>query len=782
MCTICARFRPFSDNCDYAGLAVSSTIFREGGISGDAPANTSTPYVMGAGDTFVGSVSPAYDQDWVRITLTAGQAYDIDLRGSISGSGTLRDPYLRLYDSAGRLIAQNDDSGGTLESHLTYTPATTGTYYLSAGAYANWSGSYSLSVDAADPVPDGTLTQLADYLTDGYWHDSGSDPHHFDTATSNRITVNITDLTNAGRQLARWAFEVWESVADIDFVETASASAQITFDDDQAGAYATASWNYLGQTSSAHINVQASWLSTYGTTMGSYAFLVYIHEIGHALGLGHQGDYNSVATYGRDETFGNDSWQLSVMSYFSQGDNTTVNATEAEPVTAMPADIIAMQSLYGAAGAGSLTAGSTIYGVGHTLGSSWLGALFDAVNSGRASSAWDGETVAMTLYDAGGRDIVNFSNDTRAQSVDLRPGGISDVYGAIGNMAIARNTVIEEYRAGSGADTVTGNAAANLLIGNDGADLLYGGLGNDVLRGGAGDDILNGGSLVASRSDGGDAFYGGAGIDTVSYEGSRGSLRVDLVYSAINTFTAAGDSYDSIENLTGSQGADNLRGTTGDNVIRGLSNVDYIFGRRGDDRLEGGIGDDVLFGGVGRDVLLGGTHRDRAQYSESLTAVVLDLMNVARNSGEAAGDSYVSIEDLAGSEYGDDISGDVLANRLFGRGGDDVLTGRGGDDYLNGGGGRDVLLGGAGDDVLRGGASQDTFVFDGGADVVEDFFLDRLRLDDALWGGATWSTAQILARARVVAGDTVFDFGAGNSLTLENVTDIAGLGTAISVF
>jgi len=56
---------------------------------------------------------------------------------------------------------------------------------------------------------------------------------------------------------------------------------------------------------------------------------------------------------------------------------------------------------------------------------------------------------------------------------------------------------------------------------------------------------------------------GGNGIDTVSYEGSTGSLRVDLMFSGINTNVAAGDTYVSIENLIGSQGFDNLRARPG---------------------------------------------------------------------------------------------------------------------------------------------------------------------------------------------------------------------------
>ena len=319
--------------------------------------------------------------------------------------------------------------------------------------------------------------------------------------------------------------------------------------------------------------------------------------------------------------------------------------------------------------------------------------------------------------------------------------------------------MIERAFSGSGNDTIIGNAANNRL---------NGGAGNDLLNGGAGADVLE----------------GGAGQDTVSYEGSRGSLRVDLMFEEINTNVAAGDTFVGIEHLIGSQGFDNLRGTTGENLIIGNANVDYIFGRAGNDTLEGGIGDDVLFGGVGRDILRGGENRDRAQYSESQTAVLIDLANASRNTGEGTGDTFDSIEDVAGGFGADTLFGTNGSNRLFGRESDDRLIGRLGADYLNGGAGEDTLEGGIGNDTLRGGLNGDTFVFTSGADVVEDFsrnFGDRLQIDDALWSG-TLTRAQVVSRFASVTDDGVlFNFGGGHSVLLENHTTTNGFANLIEI-
>ena len=181
----------------------------------------------------------------------------------------------------------------------------------------------------------------------------------------------------------------------------------------------------------------------------------------------------------------------------------------------------------------------------------------------------------------------------------------------------------------------------------------------------------------------------------------------------------------------------------------------------------------MLLGGVGQDTLNGGANRDRAQYSESLQGLVVDLQFPENNTGEAVGDVFNSIEDLAGSSHDDRLSGDGLANRLFGRDGADVLIGRNGADYLNGGSGRDTLDGGNGNDTLRGGTQGDTFVFTGGADLVEDFRRtdgDRLHLDDAVFGPG-WEVADLVRTfANVHDGNVVFDFGFGNAVTLQGVS------------
>ncbi|MAX72338.1 MAG: peptidase [Nioella sp.] len=684
MCTICTAFRPFDPECSYEAFGPQTVPFSNPTFANIAeivssPASTGTSNVMSVGDTFSGALQALGDDDWVAIPLSAGQSYEIDLSGT-GGAGELNDPYLRLYNASGMQIASNDDGGGGLDSRLTFTPATSGTYYISARAWNDsGTGSYQVAVTAAatpGTAPVGTMDDLADYLTDGNWNDNGGTRHAFDTSTSNVITVNITGLTGDGQRLARWAMEAWESVADINFAEI-TGSARITFDDNQPGAYASYS-AIGGVTQSAFVNVSTNWLTNYGTQIDDYAFSTYVHELGHALGLGHQGDYNGAATYGVDETFANDSYQASVMSYFSQTENSFINASYGQPITAMIADIIAIQELYGAPGAGSRTAGDTVYGVGQTVGG-YLGILFDAALGNHDPNNYYGdENVVLTLYDQGGTDTVDLSTDTADQRVDLSGGGIWNVLGLIGNIVVADGTVIENYTAGSGNDSVLGNAADNTLFGNDGNDTLLGGLGADRL-------------------------VGGAGRDLASYAQAGGGVLADLQFAFANTGEATGDTYSGIEDITGSDQADDLRGDARDNVVSGGGGDDFLYGRDGDDTLLGGAGNDILIGGNGADLLNGGAGQNRISYWTSNVDLLADLQFTFVNTGVAAGDSYIGIQDIQGSAGNDEIRGNNYDNNIWGNAGQDVLYGRDGDDRLFGHFGNDTLLGNFGADLLNGG-------------------------------------------------------------------------------
>lgn len=365
-----------------------------------------------------------------------------------------------------------------------------------------------------DAAPVGTYDDIATFLTDGYWTWSSRAPRQFNVSSGDTLTVNISALTTDAQALALEALQFWTDVSGLQFSETTGV-ADITFDDSDSGAYST-SVTSGGYITSSFVNVTESW-NSYSTSIVGYTFQTYIHEIGHALGLGHAGYYNGSASYPSDAAFENDSWQSSIMSYFSQTENSTVDADYAFVLTPMIADIIAIQSLYGTPSA--TRNGDTTYGNNSNAGS-----IYDADVYSTAEYYYYG--ISFTIYDTGGTDTMDYSGFAADQVIDLNAEGISSVMGWEGNVLIARGVTIENAIGGSGDDSLSGNDAANTLEGNEGDDTLEGGGNDDTLFGGDGFDIaaFSGHSSEYTITDNLDGSY------TVDHTSGSGSDATDLLW------------------------------------------------------------------------------------------------------------------------------------------------------------------------------------------------------------------------------------------------------------
>jgi Bacterial pre-peptidase C-terminal domain len=121
---------------------------------------TLTTDSIALGTSLAGFINTTSDRDWYAVTLTAGVTYLFNLDGA--GTSALQDPYLYLRDSAGLLIASDDDSGPELNSQIEFTASTTGTYFLDAAAFGAGTGQYTLTATASiDSVAGGVSTSAS---------------------------------------------------------------------------------------------------------------------------------------------------------------------------------------------------------------------------------------------------------------------------------------------------------------------------------------------------------------------------------------------------------------------------------------------------------------------------------------------------------------------------------------------------------------------------------------------------------------------------------------------
>lgn len=322
-------------------------------------------------------------------------------------------------------------------------------------------------------------------------------------------------LNTQQREMATLSMQIWDDLIAPSFEQT-SFTGNIKFglsrtDTDYAH-------SYYPSNGSVWFNATDSGL--FAPQIGRYAFETFVHEIGHALGLDHMGNYNGAGD-NQASSF-QDSSVYSIMSYFGpehrvgEGQVAWADWVGADrqlysPQTPMLNDVMAIQYLYGA----DLTTrtGDTIYGF-HSNVSGALAAIYDFTKNANP---------ILTIYDAGGIDTLDLSGWLTPSTIDLGEGKFSSCNDMTSNIAIAYGCLIENAIGGAAADRITGNDIDNRLCGMGGDDTLIGGDGFDwaVYRGSYSNYVVKseaGSIAVSDKNIGRDGVDHLSGIERVAFE------------------------------------------------------------------------------------------------------------------------------------------------------------------------------------------------------------------------------------------------------------------------
>ncbi|MCC0033773.1 MAG: DUF4214 domain-containing protein [Hoeflea sp.] len=379
-------------------------------------------------------------------------------------------------------------------------------------------------------------------------------------------TKGYQPLSGSQAAAAEKAMSKWAELIDLKITKASGADADIRI---ASSSSPTTAWAYGPGSSAEAGDVWFGTAKGYFTSPqeGNYAYMTFLHELGHAIGLSHphenklgasSGGFiaddgteaglcpccagsihgaakiadagqpdtqaasaNTYGYYGGDTSSNSfDAMAYSIMSYSSyafDGRKGYTNGTWDYAQSPMLRDIAAVQHMYGANY--TTRSGDTVY--------SWNPA--------------EGK-VFETIWDGGGRDTLDLSAYDSNLNINLAPGSWSS-FGtsqladlgpgqkAPGNIALSylyqgdERSLIENAIGGAGDDVLKGNTANNVLIGGEGNDRLEGITGNNVLVGGFLNNELSLAGLntkewisaslrgFTGNDDGDDILVGGSGND-----------------------------------------------------------------------------------------------------------------------------------------------------------------------------------------------------------------------------------------------------------------------------
>ncbi len=293
------------------------------------------------------------------------------------------------------------------------------------------------------------------------------------------------------------------------------------------------------------------------------------------------------------------------------------------------------------------------------------------------------------IHGGAGNDIVDYLYARFAVTVDLTQG--TGQVGVGAGRVEDRLTAIESASGSVYDDQFTGNAESNQFWGQAGDDLFLYSPGMDVVE-------------------------GGAGLDTLSFEPAPQGIVLRLEDKSVTIDAQNTVSFDQVEAFIGSDFGDRLIGDASNNTLTGGGGLDSLIGGAGDDKLadddgalrfEGGAGDDAIHYTPQRNettlaTIDGGTGTDSLYlYGHAAYDIQLEHQSYQIPGRQAQGIlSHVENILIQESTQNQTLEGNDLPNVFITGAGDDRLYGRGGDDLLLPGAGSNALYGGEGMDTV----------------------------------------------------------------------------------